>query len=177
MTRGGSRTAATSKMLRSVIIVNGWKPLTIITKCSILDVAAVIDPPLLTVKDRQIWSCIQHHLYLPAVFQIVEKKLKLDILGVFFDILDILSEWITWKKVVIWEQFWKFVFFSARLSKINNFGYWSPKLQASRRAYLSCPVIEMMLNWETLFSSIVSIRFFRADLVFVILKVSLQSIF
>ena len=29
-----------------VIIVNGWKPLTIITKRSILDVAAVLDPPL-----------------------------------------------------------------------------------------------------------------------------------
>ena len=28
--RGGSRTAATSKMERFVIIVNGWKPLTII---------------------------------------------------------------------------------------------------------------------------------------------------
>ena len=44
--RGGSRTAATSKMERFVIIVNGWKPLTIITKHSILDVAAVLDPPL-----------------------------------------------------------------------------------------------------------------------------------
>ena len=44
--RGGSRTAATSKMERLVIIVNGWKPLTIITKRSILDVAAVLDPPL-----------------------------------------------------------------------------------------------------------------------------------
>ena len=43
--RGGSRTAATSKMERFVIIVNGFKPLTIITKCSILDVAAVLDPP------------------------------------------------------------------------------------------------------------------------------------
>ena len=31
----------------SVIIVNGWKPLTIITKRSILDVAAALDPPLL----------------------------------------------------------------------------------------------------------------------------------
>ena len=31
-----------------VIIVNGWKPLTIITKNSILDVAAVLDPPLTT---------------------------------------------------------------------------------------------------------------------------------
>ena len=44
--RGGSRAAATSKMERFVIIVNGWKPLTIITKRSILDVAAVLDPPL-----------------------------------------------------------------------------------------------------------------------------------
>ena len=29
------------------IIVNGFQPLTIITKSSILDVAAVLDPPLL----------------------------------------------------------------------------------------------------------------------------------
>ena len=41
--RGGSRTAATSKMERFVIIVNGFQPLTIITKRSILDVAAVLD--------------------------------------------------------------------------------------------------------------------------------------
>ena len=45
-TRGGSRTAATSKMEQFMIIVNGWQPLTIITKCSILDVAAALDPPL-----------------------------------------------------------------------------------------------------------------------------------
>ena len=44
--RGGSRTAATSKMERFVIIVNGFQPLTIITMHSILDVAAVLDPPL-----------------------------------------------------------------------------------------------------------------------------------
>ena len=44
--RGGSRTAATSKMERFVIKVNGWKPLTIMTKRSILDVVAVLDPPL-----------------------------------------------------------------------------------------------------------------------------------
>ena len=41
-----SRAAATSKMERSVIIVNGWKPLTIITKCSIFDDAVTLDPPL-----------------------------------------------------------------------------------------------------------------------------------
>ena len=46
VSRGGSRTAATSKMERFMIIVNGWKPLTIITKRSILDVVAVLDPPL-----------------------------------------------------------------------------------------------------------------------------------
>ena len=54
ITRGGSRTASTSKMQRFVIIVNdldrfmiivnGWKPLTITTKRSILDVeAAALD--------------------------------------------------------------------------------------------------------------------------------------
>ena len=45
--RGRSRTAATSNMDPFVIIVNGCRPLTIITKNSILDVAAVLDPPLL----------------------------------------------------------------------------------------------------------------------------------
>ena len=51
--RGGSRAAATSKMERFVIIVNGWKSLTVITKCSILDVAAALDPPL------QAWDLIR----------------------------------------------------------------------------------------------------------------------
>ena len=45
--RGGSRTAATSKMERFVKIVNARQPLTIITKLSILYVAAVLDLPLL----------------------------------------------------------------------------------------------------------------------------------
>ena len=44
--RNGSRTAATSKIECFVIIANGWKSLTIITKRSILEVAAVLDPPL-----------------------------------------------------------------------------------------------------------------------------------
>ena len=48
MSRGGSRTAAIYKIERFVIIVNGFQPLTIITKCSILDVAAVLDPPLMS---------------------------------------------------------------------------------------------------------------------------------
>ena len=44
--RGKSRPAVTLKMERFVIIVNGWKQLTIITKRYILDVAAALDPPL-----------------------------------------------------------------------------------------------------------------------------------
>ena len=47
MLRGGSRTTAASKMERFVIIVNGFQPLTIITKRSILDVAAALDLPLM----------------------------------------------------------------------------------------------------------------------------------
>ena len=35
-----------AKMERFVIIVNGWKLLTIITKPSILDVVVALDPPL-----------------------------------------------------------------------------------------------------------------------------------
>ena len=45
--RGGSRPVEISKMERFVILVNGWNPLTIITKRSISDVAAVLDPPLI----------------------------------------------------------------------------------------------------------------------------------
>ena len=44
--RGGSRTAATSKMEHFAIIVSSLQSLTIITKRSILDVLAVLDPPL-----------------------------------------------------------------------------------------------------------------------------------
>ena len=44
--RGGSRATTTSKMECLVKIVNGFQPLTIITKRSILDVAAALDPPL-----------------------------------------------------------------------------------------------------------------------------------
>ena len=54
-------TAATSKMERFVIIVNGFQPLTIITKLSILDVAAALDPPLvmrlkITISDNDAHS-------------------------------------------------------------------------------------------------------------------------
>ena len=48
--RDGSGAAATSKMECFVIIVNGWKLLTVITKHSILDVAAALNPPLHRMK-------------------------------------------------------------------------------------------------------------------------------
>ena len=44
--RGGSTAAAPSKMVCYVTIVNGFQPFTIITKHSILDVAAALDPLL-----------------------------------------------------------------------------------------------------------------------------------
>ena len=47
-TRGGSRVVATSEMECFVIIVNGFQPLTITTKHSILDIAAALDSPLFT---------------------------------------------------------------------------------------------------------------------------------
>ena len=59
LNRGGSRTIARSKMERFVITVNGFLSLTIITKHSILDVAAVLDPPLIGSKA----------FFLPGIFK------------------------------------------------------------------------------------------------------------
>ena len=47
ISRGGYKPAATSKIELYVIIVNGFQPLTIITKWFILNIAAVLDPPLI----------------------------------------------------------------------------------------------------------------------------------
>ena len=60
MYQRSSRTAATSKMEVFVIIVNGFQPLTIITKCSILDVAAVLDPPLCIVYKEMNWVDLKY---------------------------------------------------------------------------------------------------------------------
>ena len=49
-TRDGLRTVAAFKKDHFMIIVNGWKPLTIITKSSILGVAAILDAPQMTVE-------------------------------------------------------------------------------------------------------------------------------
>ena len=50
--RGGSRAAATSRMEHFVIIVKGFQQLTIITKRSIVDVAAVLDPSLILLDNN-----------------------------------------------------------------------------------------------------------------------------
>ena len=50
--RGGSSVAATSMIEHFVILINGRKPLTIITKRSILDVVAALDTPL-NLSNRQ----------------------------------------------------------------------------------------------------------------------------
>ena len=58
ISRGGSRAAATSKMKCFLIIVNGRKPLTIITKHSILDVATALDPSLIRMLKQRKW-CVR----------------------------------------------------------------------------------------------------------------------
>ena len=62
--RGGSRTAATSKVELFVIIVNSFQPLTVITKSSTLDIVAVLDPPL---------SPLCVHVIRILFFSVVEK--------------------------------------------------------------------------------------------------------
>ena len=57
ISRGESRVAATSKMEHFMKIVNGWKPLTVITKHSILDVTAALDPPLISITRKvSLWD-------------------------------------------------------------------------------------------------------------------------
>ena len=61
--RGASRTAATSKIERFLKIVNGFQPLTIIIKPSILVVAAALDPPLLFTQSNVKWKAKNSELY------------------------------------------------------------------------------------------------------------------
>ena len=58
ITRGGSKAVATSKMECFEVTVNSWKLLTIITKHFILNVAAVLDPSLITVKMLLIYESV-----------------------------------------------------------------------------------------------------------------------
>ena len=65
---GGCRTAGTSKMELFVVIGNYWKPLTIITQSSILNVAAVLDPPLVSYLKNNTKS---HRLNYFSVFSVI----------------------------------------------------------------------------------------------------------
>ena len=59
-------------MERFVIIVNGFQPLTIITKDSILDVAAALDPPLITQVKNE-WKNVSASM---NSFNYLDKKFK-----------------------------------------------------------------------------------------------------
>ena len=71
--RGRSRAAATSKMERFVIIVNSVQPLTIITKRSIFNVAAALDPPLIL---RNTSSVIANHEKKPVIDSSAERSVN-----------------------------------------------------------------------------------------------------
>ena len=60
-----SRTAATSKMELFVIIVNGYKPFTIITNCSILNVGCSI-----SIYNNHVILTISWHIQNPGIFNI-----------------------------------------------------------------------------------------------------------
>ena len=69
MLRGRSRIAATSKMERFVLIVCGFQPLTIITKRSILDVAAALDPPQMLTASK-----VSRYRVCSSVFSRIQSK-------------------------------------------------------------------------------------------------------
>ena len=56
-------TAVTPKIERFVTIVNGFQPLTIVTKRSILDVAAVPDPPLILMEKTEFFTFLKSLFY------------------------------------------------------------------------------------------------------------------
>ena len=57
--RGGSRTAAISKVELFAVIVNDFQPLTNISKSFTLNVAAVLDPPLRLLMSLIMITCTQ----------------------------------------------------------------------------------------------------------------------
>ena len=75
--RGGSRTAATSKMERFVILNNGFQPSTITTKRSILDIS----------------SCWMLHLGCFQPLTIITKRSILDIAAALDSPLSSNTEW------------------------------------------------------------------------------------
>ena len=80
VTASRSRTAATFNMESFVIIVNGWKLLTIITKRSILDVAAALGPLLVTFTLRWFFLLFLRFIVEITLFKIVGKIYRLSCL-------------------------------------------------------------------------------------------------
>ena len=78
MRRGGSRAAATSKTERFVIIVNDFQPSIIVTKHSMLDVAAAPDPPLLSIlcndPDAKLQTVVGNNNKICEVFEVFSFK-------------------------------------------------------------------------------------------------------
>ena len=110
--RGGSRAAATSKMECFVIIVNGWKPLTTITKHSILDVAPALDPLLVIICQvgsyRNILKLAADHLLLPHVKLFKKTKRGLELVSLshflhnFWIKVFLLLYSINWPNFIVW---------------------------------------------------------------------------
>ena len=59
-------------MERFVMIVKGFQPLTFIQKCSILDVAAALDPPLSLLTQMVNWSIEYNHDFCQKCFKMLE---------------------------------------------------------------------------------------------------------
>ena len=67
------RLLQTSKMERFLIIVNGWKLLTIMTHSSILDVAAALEPPLIISTNLLFQLTIRNFTHVPVVTSTKER--------------------------------------------------------------------------------------------------------
>ena len=76
------RTAAISKMELFVIIVNDFQTLTVITKSSILDVAAALNPPLLMFNTYNLYFIDRADIKL-GYFNLSQGKVS-DITLIFF---------------------------------------------------------------------------------------------
>ena len=61
--RNVSRIPATYKMKLFVTLVNGFQPLNNVTKNSMLDVAGVLETPLIVVHIKSIYLPVFHNLY------------------------------------------------------------------------------------------------------------------
>ena len=81
-------TGSTSRMEHFVFIVNGFQSLTTNPKSSILDVAAVLDLPLLLYKNSHLFiCCTKTHTYLKVFFKKREVLFKINFLKVLQTII------------------------------------------------------------------------------------------